>query len=142
MHRGCDEWKNDEYRLGVSRLKLPQPLQEFIGQNIDSIETLEILLLLHRSPETYWMAPAIESHLGIKAGTADKRLQGLMNGGFIVKGTTGAYRYSPENEEQNASVSELATAYAEKRVAVVNAVFSENLARLRAFSNAFRVKSE
>lgn len=123
-------------------MNLAPKLQEFISRYIDSIETLEILLLLERSPETYWMASAIESHLGIKTGTAEKRLQGLLQNGFIVKGASRGYRFSPENETQNAAVAELATAYTARRVSVVNMVFSENLARLRAFSDAFKVKSE
>ena len=60
----------------------------------------------------------------------------------IVKGASRGYRYNPGNEALDAAVGELAAAYADRRVSVVNAVFSENLARLRAFSDAFKVKSE
>ena len=122
-------------------MNLSQPLEAFIGRHIDSIETLEILLLLQRSPDTYWMTSAIESHLGIKSGTAEKRLFALQEHGFVVKGMTGGFRYA-RNNAADANVKALAEAYAEQRTAVVNTVFSENLARLRAFSNAFKVKSE
>ena len=123
-------------------MNLPPSLEEFIGRYVDSIETLEILLLLKRSPETYWMTTAIESHLGIRSGTAEKHLRELLDNRFIVRGMTGAFRYSPSNEGHDEAVTALAAAYADQRVAVVNAVFSESLSRLRAFANAFKVTSE
>ncbi len=123
-------------------MSLPQPLEQFIARYVDSVETLETLLLLKRSSETFWMTSAIESHLGIKAGSAEKRLQSLLQNGFVVRGMSGAYRYCPKRADDDALVAELATAYAEQRTAVLNFLFSDSLARLRAFANAFKVKSE
>ena len=121
---------------------LPGPLEQFIARYIDSVETLEALLLLKRSSETFWMTSAIESHLGFKAGNVEKRLQSLLQNGFVVRGLSGAYRYSPERAEDDAQVAELAAAYADRRAAVLNALFNANLGPLRAFANAFKVKSE
>jgi len=121
-------------------MSVPQPLQDFIRDHVDTIETLEILLLLQRGPDTYWTGSAIDSHIGMKEGTADKRLQGLVRSGLVARGTSGGYRFMPQKEEQRELVSMLATAYGERRASVVNTVFSENLARLRAFSDAFKVK--
>jgi hypothetical protein len=118
---------------------LPDPLEHFIARYVDSIETLETLLLLERSRETFWMTSAIESHLGFKAGSAEKRLQLLLQNGFVVRGMSGAYRYCPKRAEDDAQVAELAAAYADRRAAVLNVLFSDNLARLRAFANAFKV---
>jgi DNA-binding IclR family transcriptional regulator len=123
-------------------MSLPKKLEDFIGRYVDSIETLEILLQLQRSPETVWMAPAMESHLGMKSGTAEKRLESLARHGFAIRGSSSGYRYGTPDKELDATVAELAAMYAERRVMVVNTIFSENLARLRAFSNAFKVKSE
>lgn len=123
-------------------MSLPQPLEQFIARYVDSVETLETLLLLKRSSETFWMTSAIESHLGLKSGNAEKRLQGLLQNGFVVKGMSGGYRYCPERAEDDVQVAELAVAYAERRAAVLNFLFSDNLSSLRAFANAFKVKSE
>jgi len=123
-------------------VSLPQPLEQFIARYVDSVETLETLLLLKRSSETFWMTSAIESHLGLKQGNAEKRLQLLLQNEFVVRGMSGGYRYCPKRAEDDVQVSELAVAYAERRAAVLNFLFSDNLARLRAFANAFKVKSE
>ena len=117
-------------------------LQQFIARYVDSMETLEILLLLQRAPDTFWTPSAIDSHLGMKSGVAENRLRGLLENNFVTKGISGGYRYNARGEERRVAVLALAAAYAETRAEVVNAVYSENLNRLRAFSDAFRVKSE
>lgn len=122
-------------------MSIPFAVEDFVARYIDSIETLEILLLLHRAPDTFWMPAAVESQLGMKRDTADGRMQALQNEGLLVRGMTGAYRYSPTAAEAREEVSALAVAYAEQRWLVVDAVFGRNK-HLRAFSDAFRVKSE
>lgn len=124
-------------------MSLPPALERFIARSIDSIETVEILLLLARTPDTYWTAEALESHLGMRSGSgADRRLAFLAENGLVVRGASGGYRYAAASDEQRQLVADLAVAYSERRAAVVNTVFSENLARLRAFAEAFRVKRE
>jgi hypothetical protein len=123
-------------------MSLPDPVLEFIRKYVDSIETMEILLLLQRAPDTFWTAAAINSHFGMKQGIAEKRLQVLAQNGFITQGMTGGYRYTPRDEGLRADVSALAAAYADHRSTLANAIFSENLGRLRAFADAFKVKKE
>ncbi|MGA8808436.1 MAG: hypothetical protein WB973_11210 [Thermoanaerobaculia bacterium] len=123
-------------------MSLQQSVMEFISRYVDSMETLEIILLLQRAPDTFWTGSAIDSHFGMKQGTAEKRLHGLLQNRLVSRGTSGGYRYAPKDEELRAGVSALAIAYAERRAVVANIVFSENLERLRAFSDAFKVKSE
>ena len=121
---------------------LSPELLAFIERYIDSVEALEILLLLKRSPQTYWAAPAIAEQLGMRPESVSKKLEDLAREGLLrVADGTIAWRYLPANDEADRNVTALAAAYADKRVSVINAVFSRNLERLRAFSNAFRVKS-
>lgn len=123
-------------------MTLPQHVLDFIRDHVDSIETLEIILLLHRAPDTFWRPEAIESHLGLKPGTAEKCLQKLDVSGIALQGMTRGYRYRATDAAVDRSVKALAAAYAEHRISVVNAVYSENLRRLRAFADAFKVKGD
>jgi hypothetical protein len=125
----------------VSRLTgLPPSLRNLIASSIDSIEALEILLLLRRSPQTFWATRAIAEQLGIAEEIVVTKLGGLRRAGLVSVGDqTGAYRYAPHDEELSASIADLATAYHERRASVVNTIFSANLERLRAFSDAFKV---
>ena len=121
---------------------LQQSVMELIRRYVDSMETLEIILLLQRAPDTFWTASAIDSHFGMKQGTAEKRLQGLLQNHLVTKGKSGGYRYAPNDEELREHLSALAIAYAERRAVVANIVDSENLERLRVFSAALTMKSE
>lgn len=120
---------------------LNSKVRELIARHLDSLESVEILLLLRRSPQTYWGAPAIAEQLGIAPEITRARLEALRSGGMITVGEqTGAFRYAPPDDSTKAAVDDLAAAYANRRVSVVNAIYSANLERLRAFSNSFRVK--
>ena len=124
-------------------MSLSPELLELIQQHIDSVETLEILLLLQRTPETFWTASAIESHLGLKSGTAERLLSNLEQRRLLVAGMSGGYRYNPNDDAARRDViAELATAYAGRRGEVINALYSANLTRLRAFSDAFKMRNE
>jgi len=124
-------------------VELGPELRQFIADsNIDSVESLEILLLLRRS-EAYWSAEAVAQQLGIGRQPAAQKLAALAKAQLLViGGDTGAYRYAPRAERLRAAADELAAAYDEQRIPVINAIYSANLERLRAFSDAFRLKKE
>lgn len=116
-------------------------VRELIARHLDSVESIEILLLLRRSPQTYWAAPAIAEQLGIAPGIARAKLEALRHSGMIAVGEqTGAFRYAAVDEPTKNALEQLAEAYANRRVSVINTIYSTNLERLRAFSNSFRVK--
>lgn len=124
-------------------MELGPELRQFIADsNIDSVESIEILLLLRRS-EAYWLPAAVAQQLGIARQPVAQQLAALARARLLViGGDTGAYRYAPRSEELRGMVDQLAAAYDEQRIPVINAIYSANLERLRAFSDAFRLKKE
>jgi hypothetical protein len=120
---------------------LTPELQDLIARVFDSVESVEIVLLLRRSPHTYWGVPAVAEQLGIRPEVAQAKLSALADLRILKVGEqTGAFRYAPDDTKVSANLDDLAAAYAHYRVSVVNTIYSANLERLRAFSNAFRVK--
>lgn len=120
---------------------LPPEVGELIGSTIDSVEAVEIIMLLRRSPQTYWSEQAVAEQLGMRPETARAKLQALHGRGIAAMGErTGAYRYAPKDERLKKALGELAAAYDDRRITVINAIYSANLERLRAFSDAFKVK--
>ena len=118
----------------------PNPL---LGDPIDSVEALELLFLLRRSPDTFWTAGAASQKLGIRADLASRKLSRLVEAKLLVRGRdTGAYRYAPATDDWRKLVDDLAAEYEERSIGVINAIYSANLERLRAFSDAFRLKKE
>jgi hypothetical protein len=116
--------------------------QKLLGDPIDSVESLELLFLLRRSPETFWTADAAAQQIGIAPQISSRKLARLADAKLLVRGReTGAYRFAPVGEALP-SIDELADEYAERRAGVINAIYSASEERLRVFSDAFRFKKE
>jgi hypothetical protein len=120
---------------------LTPELQEFVHRTFDSVESIEIMMLLRRSRESFWAVPAVAEQLGLRPQLAQEEMDALRTHGVLAVGAqTGAFRYAPGDTALSQRLDELATVYADRRVSVINLIYSANLERLRAFSNAFRVK--
>lgn len=113
---------------------------ELITSAFDSVESLEIVMLLRRSPDTFWGPPAVAEQLGIPLEVTRTKLEALLRRGVLTVGEqTGAFRYAPAAAIGGA-IDELSVEYTERRANVINAIYSARLGSLRAFSDAFRVK--
>lgn len=114
-------------------------LETFIANVVTSIEHAEVLLLLHRSPDTGWAVGAIAQQLDLPPDLVQSRIHDLRKQGLVAEGSTGAYRFAAREGEPARLVRELGDCYREQRVQVVNAIFSAKLTRLRNFAEAFRL---
>jgi hypothetical protein len=123
---------------------LPEAVRRLIAEHIDSVEQLEILLLLHQHPERSWTAESVARELRVSPLSAGDRLKDMARAAILskVKGTEGEYRYAPENPQLGGAVSGLATAYSERRVTVINLIFSKPVDKIRTFADAFRLRKD
>ncbi|HVG59747.1 MAG TPA: hypothetical protein VNA24_14415 [Hyalangium sp.] len=110
--------------------------------HIDSIEKLEVLLLLRNRTEREWTASEAALELRITEASAATRLVDLASSGLLVgnRAAPTGYRYSPAHSEDVRAISELATAYAERRVSVITFIFSKPQERVRGFADAFLIR--
>ncbi|RKH42267.1 hypothetical protein [Corallococcus llansteffanensis] len=117
-------------------------VQRFITTHIDSIEKLEVLLLLRARTDRVWTASAVALELRITEASAARRLAELKAGGLLVQdGSPGeAFRFSPTQTDDVKSAAELAATYAGRRVSVISFIFSRPLDRVRGFADAFVLK--
>ncbi len=120
---------------------VPADVRTFLAGHVDSIEQLEILLLLHQNPETEWTAEQTAGALYGNPASAARRLQRLHADGLLVQGggDDAAYRYAPRTPALAESVERLAHTYRERRVAVTTLIASRPMDNVRAFSEAFRL---
>ena len=123
---------------------LPPRVQRFVKQHIDSIEKLEVLLLLRANPGRPWTAAAVAGELRIMETSAQGRLDDLTARGLLAHegGTPPSYRYAPISGEDAQAVTELASTYAQRRVSVITFIFSQPQDRLRSFADAFRIRKD
>ena len=121
---------------------LPDDVIRFLDEHIDSVEQLEVLLLLHRAGDSAWTAEMVAAALYTQPASAARRLASLCDHGLLdeVAGHPAAYRYVADAADQGELISTLADTYRERRVAVVTAIASKPMENVRAFSDAFRLR--
>jgi hypothetical protein len=118
-------------------------VRALILEKIDSIEHIEILLYLAANPDVPTTADAVAQKLRISADSAALRLADLAQKGLArASDTPPAYVFHPESERLAAAVAKLQAAYRERRVSVINLIFSKPLAKIQVFADAFKIRKD
>ena len=121
---------------------LSRDIRLFIAEHIHSIEQLEVLLLARSAPQQEWSVESVYGVVKSSRTSVSERLKDLVKNGFLaeVQGEPLRYRFQPRNERLEQLVSDLAIAYKEHSVRVIEAIYSRSAASLREFAHAFRIK--
>lgn len=121
----------------------PKEIHDFVVRHFDSVEAIEIMILLQRSANTFWGVAAVSQRLGIPEEVVARKLAVLKQNGLLLAAEQStAYRFAPADSEDVRLANDLANLYNDRRIGVINIVYSVNLQKLRAFSNAFKLKGQ
>lgn len=128
----------------MSSSGIPEDARKFIAKHINSVEQLEILLLLHAHPQREWTADAVAQELRTDPKSAAMRLDDLRTRGLlsVASNTDHVYQYAPASVQMAHAVDLLKEAYAERRVSVIEFIFSRPVDNIRVFADAFRIKKD
>lgn len=118
---------------------LPAPIRDFIARHIASVEELEVLLLLHENGQREWTAAEINALLRSQEPSIAKWLATLTALGLVAS-ADGRYRFAPVSEKLADDVDALATAYRERRIKVIEFIFSKPSENLLNFVRAFELR--
>ena len=119
---------------------LPEDVHRFLHQNIDSVEQLEVLLLLWRTPERGWSSDEVATAVYSHPSSVVRRLALLLGQGLLREREQGCYQYAPRTADLHDIVTRLDHVYRERRVAVITLIASKPIENIRAFSDAFRFR--
>jgi len=119
---------------------LPDDVRQFLHQNIDSVEQLEVLLLLWRTPERGWTSDEVATAVYSHPSSVVRRLAMLLGQGLLREREPGCYQYGPRTGELHQTVTRVEHIYRERRVAVITLIASKPIENVRAFSDAFRIR--
>jgi len=120
--------------------RLPEDVYRFLYQNIDSVEQLEVLLLLRRLPDRGWTAEEVARELYSHPTSILHRMTSLAGRGLLRELEPACYQYAPRSTELHDTVTRVAEIYRERRVAVITLIASKPIENVRAFSDAFRLR--
>jgi hypothetical protein len=95
-------------------------VRRLIAAHIDSIEQLEVLLLLRERRERCWTIDQVNDRIRSSASSVRTRLADLEGRGLVTREPAGfRYRTAPDHDD---AVRELAWAYAERRYSVIDLI--------------------
>ena len=128
----------------MSNSGIPKHVERFIIDYIDSVELLEVLLLLQRTAPSDWDGESVARELRIAPESAGVRLQTLWSQKLLenIGGTPPAFRYGPSAVDLDRAVRGLAETYASRRVSVITLIFSKPDDAIRSFADAFRLRKD
>jgi hypothetical protein len=128
----------------VSSDGITEDVRQLINQHIASIEQLEVLLLLFRNQQREWDAASVSKELYTTVESIERWLAALCLSGLLACRSEGEplYRYRASSAELDRAVNNLAHAYSERRVSIINLVISKPLDHLRSFADAFKFKKD
>jgi predicted transcriptional regulator len=122
---------------------ISEEVKKFIFERIDSVELLEVLLLLHRNPNQTWSAVEISEELRTSPRSAEKRLTSLIKSNLIVQThQSGYYQFSPRLFEDRILIDDLAKTYHERKYTVIELIFSKPIDIIQTFADAFKFKKD
>lgn len=124
--------------------ELSSQTADFIRTYIESLEELEILLLLFQGRDRGWTVEAVYDGIRSNPASIRQRLKRLVEKGIVEMRNPGEEQFSYKlgSPELNAAVEGLAAAYKERRVTVVESIFAKSPSPIQGFADAFRIRKD
>lgn len=119
----------------MSENEIRKEVKDFVFQYIDSVEQLEILLLLGASPDKIWTADEVHNTLRSNKASVEKRLNLLATQKLIDKHEHG-FQFKPDGSEKNEVIYQLASVYKVHRYRIYELIFSP-MKKARDIAEAF-----
>jgi hypothetical protein len=124
----------------VSAGLLTPALRQFIAQHVRSIEQVEILCLLSSNPARTWTVPEVFRAIQSSQTSIADCLENFRKSELLESEPEGRYRLASSKPELIQLVSELAAAYRERRVAVVETIYGRPSDTIQDFADAFKLR--
>lgn len=123
---------------------IPEELLQFLRDHIDSVEQLEILILLCQKGDREWTADEMARELRSSPSSVAKRLEEFAAKKFIkaTEPPPRSYRYAPADESVRKRIAELSELYKVRRVTVIDTIFSKPVDKIKVFADAFKFRKE
>lgn len=121
---------------------LPLAVRNLITDCIDSVEQLEILVLLYRVRFGRWTARRVSEELRTNLDSSRERLEELVARGLAAaRDIDGERRYElVADQARERAVAAVVDAYDARRVSVITFVVTKPAERIRSFADAFRLR--
>ena len=123
----------------MSNSGIPEEVRTFIRQHVSSIEQLEILLHLYETSPTRKSASEIAEKLYLSPESTARTLTSFRDKKIVsaTQGMPELYCVDSRTSDVGRSIEQLAKMYRERRVSVINEIFSNPISTIQTFADAF-----
>ena len=122
---------------------IPGEVQEFLRENISSVDQLELLLMFEQHPATWFTAEAIAKALYLAPESASSRLEAFHSKGILRMDASSPPAYALNaSGEWARTVGAVSRCYKERRVSVINYIYSNPIDTIQSFADAFLIKKK
>jgi hypothetical protein len=123
---------------------IPEEVQRFVVDHIDSIAELEALLFLREHRDQRWSCDSVAEWIYSSKEVTASLLEKLTNRGIIsTDGISPAtFQYRPCTQEMARKVDQLAEVYAKYLVPMTNLVHNKSRRDIESLAEAFKFKRE
>lgn len=119
----------------------PAELRQFIKGSLDSLEELEILLLLYKNSARQFSPEAVNQEIRSSLTSIQQRLDSLLRKNLVTMDeSASSYRFRNGDQALTDIVSSLEKAYRERRLHVIELLYDPKMDTIKSFAEAFRIK--
>jgi hypothetical protein len=138
FHGGLIPHPQDSKPLPMSGNTPPESgFAEMVESCIDSVWTLELLLLLHAQPDRFWATVEIVAELRSSELVVAQSLRALLNAGLAIAESDGKVRFAAASADLTSFVEKLAAEYRSRPGQIRRLIVSRSSSKLMSFSDAF-----
>ena len=121
---------------------LPSNVVQFVNDTIDSIEQLELLVMLIESSDRWWDAVAAGHALGVSPGTTRRGLERLATRNLLAVnlGNDVSYRFEPGSPTLRTTSEAFAAAFRRNPRALFRLAAHREKRAIQDFADAFRIR--
>ncbi len=116
----------------------------FVAERIESLEQLELLVLVMESSERWWDAAGVAAALSIETEAARRALDRLAARNLLAICVTGdvRYQFQPAGDQLRRSVTSFRHAWRSNRLGILKLVSRQAPSSIRDFAKAFRIRRD
>lgn len=121
---------------------LPIHVRYFLQTSIDSIEQLQVLLLLHASPERAWTAQEIATELRSVDTSINTRLKELYKRKILLPLNENQHQFLPTSPDMQELISVVVSENQLRPYQIIDAIYSSQDKSIQDFANAFKMRGD
>lgn len=128
----------------VRRDDLPKDARYFLENSIDSIEQLQVLLLLHANPDRIWTTNEIAVELRSVDTSIQKRLNDLYIRNVLLplKGNDNEHKFLPSSQAMKKLIDVIVSENQLRPYRIIDAIYASPDKTILDFANAFKMRGD